>query len=141
MARRKTLTDAMILKLKPGSKRLTMPDPEMRGHYIRVTPTGAKSYVAVARAPDGKQIWATIGSADVTSIAEARDQARERIKRIKAGLPAIEPPPAKPDSFKDIAENWLKRHVRAKGLRTEPEIVRILGKYVYPAWRDREFVD
>ena len=39
MARRKTLTDNMILKLKPARKRLTMPDPELRGHYIRVTPT------------------------------------------------------------------------------------------------------
>ena len=34
MARRKTLTDNMILKEKPGAKRLTKPDPEMRGHYV-----------------------------------------------------------------------------------------------------------
>ena len=62
MARRKTLTDNMILKLKPGRKRLTIPDPELRAHYVRVTPKGAKSYVAVARDPGGKQIWATIGA-------------------------------------------------------------------------------
>ncbi len=51
MARRKTLTDAMILKQKPEAKRLTMPDPELRGHYVRITPKGAKSFVAVAREP------------------------------------------------------------------------------------------
>ena len=139
MGRRKTLTDKMILKLKPERKRLTMPDPELRGHYVRVTPKGAKSYVAVARDPGGKQVWATLGSADVLTIAEAREKARECIKRIKAGQPAFEPPPIKPDSLKDIAENWLKRHVRAKGLRTEPEIVRILAKYIYPVLQDREF--
>ncbi len=127
MARRKTLTDNMILKLKPGAKRLTMPDPEMRGHYIRITPKGAKSFVAVARDPRGKQVWATMGGTDVLTIAEAREQARECIRRIKSGQPAFEPPPTKPDSLKDIAENWMQRHVRAKGLRTEPEISRILN--------------
>ena len=93
----------------------------------------------VARDPGGKQIWATIGGADVLTIAEAREEARVAIQRIKAGQPAFEAPPVKPDSFKDIAENWLTRHVQAKGLRTEPEIVRILNKYIYPVLQDRDF--
>ncbi len=139
MARRKTLTDHMVAKLKPGPKRLTIPDPELRGHYIRVTPKGAKSFVAVARDPGGRQIWATLGGADVLTIAEAREKARECIKRIKAGQPAFEPPPVKPDSFKAVAENWIRRHVRAKGLRTEPEIARILKKYIYPVLQYRDF--
>ncbi len=139
MARRKTLTDNMILKLKPARKRLTMPDPELRGHYIRVTPTGAKSFVAVARAPAGKQVWATIGSTDLFTIDEARDKAREAIKRIKDGQPAFEPPPVKPDSFKAVADNWMQRHVKAKGLRSEYEIARILRKHIYPVLQDRDF--
>ena len=139
MARRKSLTDPMILKLKPEAKRLTVPDPELRGHYVRITPKGAKSFVAVARDPGGKQIWATIGGADVLTIAEAREQAREAIQRIKAGQPAFEVPPAKPDTLQDIAESWMQRHVRAKGLRTEPEISRILAKHIYPILKDRDF--
>ena len=43
MARPKTLTDNMVLKLKPGPKRRTPPDPLLRGHYGRVTPKGAQS--------------------------------------------------------------------------------------------------
>ena len=139
MARPKTLTDNMVLKLKPGPKRRTLPDPLMRGHYVRVTPKGAKSYVAVARDPAGKQIWATLGGADVLTIAEAREKAREAIKRIKAGQPAFEAPPTKPDTFKDIAEGYMQRHVKAKRLRTEPEIKRILNKYIYPVFQDRDF--
>ncbi len=142
MARRKTLTDNMILKLKPEAKRVTMPDPEMRGHYVRITPKGAKSYVAVARDRDGKQRWATIGSADHLTIAEARKMARaamKRINRINASQPTVEPPPTKPDSFKAVAENYLKRHVKAKGLRSQSEIERILETQVYPVWKDREF--
>ena len=139
MAGRKTLTDLQVAKLKPGPKRITLPDPLMRGHYVRVTPKGAKSYVAVARDPSSKQVWATLGSADVLTIAEAREKARGVIQRIKAGQPAIEPPSTKPDSLKDIAESYMQRHVRARGLRTEPEIARILRKYVYPPLQDRDF--
>ncbi|MCZ6863811.1 MAG: site-specific integrase [Alphaproteobacteria bacterium] len=129
----------MVSKLRPGPKRITTPDPEMRGHYVRITPRGAKSFVAVARDPGGKQIWSTIGGTDVLTIGESREQARERIKRIKAGQPAVEPPPLEPDSFEVIAEIWVHRHVKAKRLRTEREILRLLNKHVYPAFGDREF--
>ena len=139
MAKRQTLTDRMISNLKPGAKRLTKPDPELLGHYIRVTPKGAKSYVAVARAPGGKQIWTTLGSTDHYSIAEAREQAREVIRRVKAGQPGVEPAPVAPDSFEAVADNWMRRHVKAKGLRSEYEIARILNKHVYPAFGAREF--
>ena len=137
---RKTLTDNMVAKLRPGPKRITLPDPELRGHYVRITPRGAKSYVAVARDPLGKQIWATIGAADVFKVEEARERAREVIKRIKDGLAPFEAPPPKPDTFKAVAKSYLKRHVKARGLRSESEIERILDKYILPAWKDREFV-
>ena len=68
MVRRKVLTDRMISRIKPGLKRLTISDPELRGHYLRITPTGAKSFVVVARSPGGKQIWATLGGADVQPV-------------------------------------------------------------------------
>ena len=142
MAQRKTLTDRQVAKLKPGLKRITMPDPLLRGHYIRIAPSGAKSYVAVARDKDGKQRWATIGTVDHLTIAEAREAARKAMKRINginAWQPTVEPPPVMPDSFEAVAENYLKRHVRAKGLRSRSEIERILETQVYPVWKDREF--
>ena len=139
MARRKTLTDNMIAKLKAGPKRQTLPDPDLRGHYLRITPTGAKSFVAVARDPGGRQVWATLGGADVLTIDEARGRARSAIQRIKAGLEPFEAPPPKPDTFGEIAGEYLVRHVQAKGLRSAPEIERVLNKYVMPHWRDREF--
>jgi integrase len=137
---RKTLTDKGVSALKPRTKRYAFPDPELRGHFVRVQPSGSKSFVAVARDPYGKQIWANVGTADVLKIEDARGQAREAIKRIKAGLPAHEPPAAKPDTFKAVAENWLKRHVAGKQLRSEREIKRVLAKYVYPHWQDRDFI-
>jgi integrase len=136
---RKTLTDKGVATLKPRAKRYAFPDPELRGHYVRVQSSGAKSFATVTRDPSGKQIWTTIGAVGVLTIDEARDQAREAIKRVRQGLPATEPPALKPDSFKAVAQNWLKRHVAAKKLRSEREIKRKLEKYVYPRWADREF--
>lgn len=99
---RKTLTDRGVAALKSRAKSYTFPDPEMRGHYVRVQPTGAKSFVALTRDPYGKQVWYTTGNADVLRIDEARDRAREAVRRIKAGLPPAEPAPVKPDTFKHV---------------------------------------
>ena len=141
MTRRKRLTKNQVLALKPRADRYSVTDPELAGHYVRVMPTGAKSFAAVARDPYGKQVWWTIGSVDVLNIEEARDLARDAIKRIKAGKPPVEPPPIKPDSFRSVADNWIKRHVEAKKLRSGYEIERILDRYVFPHWGTRDFVD
>ena len=110
MARARRMTDAGVARLAAHAKRYTKPDPELRGHYIRVQPSGAKSYVAVARNPDGKQIWATIGGADIYGIDEAREKAREAIKRITAGKAPF-PRPDLPATFGDVTETYLRRHV------------------------------
>jgi integrase len=139
--RRKVLTDRMVTLLPRKRKRYIVADCELRGHYVRVPPQGPAVFAAVARDPYGKQIWATLGTADVLTIEAARDKAREAIRRIKAGLTPFEPPPVQPDSFAAVAENWLQRHVTAKGLRTGRERRRILEKYVLPVWRNRAFVE
>ena len=84
---RKTLSDKGVAALKPRASRYAFPDPELRGHYVRVQPSGAKSFVAVTVGPDGKQVWSTIGSADLFTIEEAREKAREAIKRVACGSP------------------------------------------------------
>jgi integrase len=135
---RKTLTDRGVAALKPRPQRYAFPDPEMTGHYVRVQPSGAKAFVTVARNPAGKQVWATLGPCNVLTIPEARSRARAAIVRIKDGKPAFEAPR---DTFETVATQWLKRHVRAKGLRSEGEVTRLLRAHVYPAWKDRAFLD
>jgi len=138
--RRRTLTDKMVAALPKKRKRYTQTDPEQRGMYVRVPPQGPNIFVAVARDPYGKQIWTTLGANDVLAIDEARDKARTAIKRVRAGLPAVEEPPVRPDAFASVAEDWLKRHVLKKKLRSQDDIERCLAKYVLPHWGRREFV-
>ncbi|HEY6753195.1 MAG TPA: Arm DNA-binding domain-containing protein, partial [Pseudolabrys sp.] len=70
---RKTITNKGVAALKPRPQAYAFPDPQLVGHYIRVQPSGRKTFVAVARSPfGGKQIWTNIGSADVLSIDDAR---------------------------------------------------------------------
>jgi integrase len=139
--KRKSMTDKMVAGLTKKPKRYIKADPELRGLHVRVMPDGPNVFCVVCRDPYGKQIWTTLGTADVLKIDEAREQAREAIKRIKAGKPAKEVPPVRPDSFKSIAQNWIKRHVDKKGLRSKPEIERVLGRYIYPHWGNRAFTE
>ena len=134
---RKTLSDKGVSALKPRASRYAYPDPQLAGHYVRITPNGAKSFAAVTRDPDGKQIWTTLGATDRMTIATARELAREAITRVRAGLPAVEP---KKESFGNVVSNWLTRHVERNGLRSRDEIVRLLDRHILPAWRNREFV-
>jgi integrase len=138
---RKSLTDKGVAALKPRATRYAHPDPELRGHYVRVQPSGAKSFVAVTLDPHGKQVWATVGPCDILTISEARERARKAIARIREGKPAFEAPKAMPESFEHVAEQWLKRHVDAKGLRSEHEVRRLLRAHVYTAWKGRAFLD
>src|SRR5262245_45258783 len=133
---RKSLTDKGVAALKPRARRYAYPDPELSSHYVRVTPNGAKSFAAVTRSPDGKQVWTTIGATDRMSIETAREQAREVLRRIRTGLPAFA---ARGETFVAVVANWRLRHVERNGLRSQAAIVRLLERHSLPAWRDREF--
>lgn len=138
--RRRNLTNKQVQALPRKPTRYVMADPELRGHYVRVPPSGPVVFAAVARDPFGKQLWTTLGSTAELSIGQARDRARTVIRRIKDGLPAFEPPPVKPDLYQAVATDWLRLHVAGKGLRSAPEIERLLRNFVFPHWGKREFV-
>jgi Arm DNA-binding domain len=109
-------------------------DPELRGHYVRVRPTGAKTFCAVARAPNGKQVWHTIGASSLYTVAKAREKARAAIVAIQVGLDRDGP-----ETFEAVAESWFRRHVQAKKLISGPHIRRTLDCHLLPAWGSRDF--
>jgi integrase len=128
MARRREFTDSHVRVLtKPGLHA----DPRTVNLFVRVQPSGVKSYVTVAREPGGKQRWTTIGRTDHMKIDDARAASVEIVGRIKQGLPAKE---AKPDTLAVVAENWLERV--GKGQRMIAEKERRIRKYLLPALGD-----
>jgi integrase len=132
MPRRQVLTDAGVKALSPRPS--PYPDPDLPGHYIRVRPTGIKTFVAVARASSGKQIWHTIGPSTLYTITEAREKAREAIKAIREGRDH-----AGGETFEAVGDNWFKRHVEKKKLIMAPDIRSCLDRQLIPAWRGRDF--
>src|SRR5262245_34447290 len=132
MSRRKTLTDSMVASLAKRSA--PYPDPELPGHYVRVREGGARTFVAVARAPSGKQIWHTIGATALYSVKDAREKAREAIKAIKEGRDR-----SGPETFETVANNWYARHVEGNGIISAPDIRSCLDRHLMPAWRERGF--
>ena len=132
---RQTLTDIGVAKLKPKAARYNYTDPNLPGHYVRVTPTGAKTFAAIVRNPAGKQELITIGDAATLPIAESRARARVAMQRVKDGLPAF-PPPAV--SFGSVAMEWVVRKAEPEEFRSLPEIRRQLAKNILPRWNDLE---
>jgi integrase len=133
---RKKLTDKGIQRLvHSGPKRLLVADTVMPNLYVRMTPSGVRSFVVVTRGPAGQK-WVTLGKCAHMGIETARARARETIRRIKDGLPAHAPAA---ESYAAVASLWMQRHVRATGLRSGNEIQRYLTKHILPAWGERPF--
>jgi integrase len=136
----KRLTEVMVAKLKPPAKsQVDYYDAGMPGLVLRLNYGGAKVWRALYYYKrSGKSIPTThkLGVYPILKLAQARDKARAFLADPQAGLARAET-----GSFKDIAENFIKRHVEHEKLRTQYEIERCLAKYIYPRWQDRPFRD
>ena len=139
--RRKTLTDRMVAALPKKRERYSVPDPELAGHYVRVMPSGVKSYCASVRDPSQpatskttgrtyhKTVWHTLGSTEVLKIDEARDLARKAIKAIRAGKSPVEPKKAKAELLQKRCRE-LDQETRCREQAAHPARDRALPEQV-----------
>jgi integrase len=137
--RRKRLNDGDVAALKAKPKRYALPDPELRGHYVRVTPAGAASFWAVARDTKGKQHWKLIGAPPM-KIDDARAKAQAVIRAIRSST-AVNGEVADAVTFEGVARRWYTRHVVKNELRSRKEIDRFLTKHIIPAFAGMDFID
>jgi integrase len=135
MARRKGLSAKQLAALPRRSVRYTISDPETRGLYLRIPPTGPINFTVIIK-KNRKQTWESVGTTDDLTLEEARDRARTVIKRIKSGEPA----PTPPQSVAAVAKNWLTRHVDKNKLHSADEYRRIVEHYIVPHLGDRDFI-
>ena len=143
----KTITDAFVrtVKLpnkfaKDGSKpqrQIAYIDTLERGLalVLVVSYGGSKTFRAMTYT-NGKAQTYKLGTYPQMTVKEARAKAREywtNPERFEAK--------AESGTFKEVSDNWIKRHVEHNGLISRPEIERNLKKYVLPKWKDRKFIE
>jgi integrase len=136
---KKPLTDRAIAAATPAlpGKRKLLWDAVVQGLALRVTDTGSKSLVLVARYPgSAHSVPRSLGTVGKITLAQARGKAREWFKLIEAGVdPGIRDIQRRQETFTAIAEGYLQRV--AKDLRSRGKTEATLTRLVYPALGSR----
>ncbi|MDE0521096.1 MAG: hypothetical protein OXH79_03970 [Boseongicola sp.] len=106
MIRRKRLTDAGILRFRPGGKEYTVWDTVAPGLGVRVRPAGSRTYVVLLRGPGPSQRF-FLGSAMLKSVREARRECL--LIQLEGRAAGAGPPPgATAPLFRDfVADPWM----------------------------------
>lgn len=149
----KQITDAFLRTVKPPKPKLvidkrtgkekktnlqvTYLDTRERGRALALTVSygGTKAF-SVLTYVNGKPKFRKLGTYPAMSLKDA-----------KAAVEAFYHDPkafeakAAPDTFREIAEDWFKRHVEGGELISARELRRHLETYVYPKWKDRKFAE
>ena len=127
----------------PASGRTEVWDTLVRGLGLRVTERGAKSWVIMYRV-DGRQRRHTLGTYPDLKLKDAREEAREALRKVaKGGDPAEEkiaarraPAADRPESVEEAAEEFIERYAKPKN-RSWKETERIFQREVLPRWGKR----
>jgi integrase len=79
------LTQTVVQKAEPQNKRYTLHDDMLQGLMLRVEPSGNKLYYIDYRRKDGRRIARKLGRAELFTVAEAREKAKEFLARAALG--------------------------------------------------------
>ena len=138
----KSITDAFVRnvplpKLEKGERQIAYIDTMERGlALILVAGYGGSKTFRVMTYRNGKARTKKLGTYPGMTVKAAREEARAYFAN-----PQKFDAQASIGSFKEVADNWFKRHVETNGLRSRYEIDRLLKKYIFPKWKDRPFLE
>jgi integrase len=135
----KALTALAVEKVKPGPARREIPDGLLRGLYLVVQATGAKSW-AVRYRHRGAPRKLTIGAWPAIDLAAARDIGAKALRNVAEGCdPAADKRNGNrtttADKIDNVIADFIERHVKRQ--RTNRETERILRREVEPRWHGR----
>ena len=132
MLPKRPLTDRGIAALKPakGAYQLAW-DALVPGLAVRVTATGAKSFVLVTRFPGSANPTArALGKVGAIALADARTKGREWLAQIAAGTDPTVAPLEDTGTVRAICEDYLRRD--GAKLRSVDWVRALLTRLVYP---------
>lgn len=134
--RRKPFTDKRVRDIQPTpGKQIDYFDAGMRGLVLRVSFGGTKTWNAVHYVSQ-KPKYFKLGRFPILNVLEAREAARKFLADPQAAINR-----SHAETFKDVAEDFIKRHVEGEKLRSGHNVARCLRKYCFPDWADRRFVE
>jgi len=145
------LTDAAVKRLKTpaNTERVDYWDTSTPGFGIRISASGARSWVIITRAlvnGDWKQKRVTLGTYPAKSLADARQDAKDAFTRAKQGkdpadVPKVQRETMETDSrntFANVREDFLQKYrtrQRTKpSKRTLDELTRVLSHEAFKDW-------
>ena len=137
-----SITDAFVRNVRlprkdDDHKQVTYLDRLERGlALVLIVSYGGSRTFRVMTYRNGKAHTSKLGTYPLMTVKEARAKARDYWQN-----PQKFEAQAEVGSFKQIAENWIKRHVEHNKLRSQRDIKRQLEKYVYPKWKHRPFLE
>lgn len=140
--KRRPMADTVLATLEPEAKEYRENDGG--GLYLRVKPTGEKSWQFRLKRPDGKWTWLGLGSYPTVGGALARERASELRTTVAAGgdpledkrqqLQAITPR----DTFEQLAREWLESKAVTWTDGTATRNVRALEKSLIAIFLQRQ---
>jgi integrase len=149
------LTTKAVENIKPSDARREVPDGEIRGMYLVIQPSGAKSYVLRYRYA-GQPRKLTLGPAEMglgearklaasarAAVAAGRDpQAEKAASKTAVKEAAREAVVSKRDLVEAVVAEFVEKHVRRSNKpSTAQEYVRLLKKEIVGQWGGRRLSD
>ena len=132
----------MVERLRPAAgKRLDYHDTVVQGLTLRITERGVKSWRVLYRHRQRLRAL-TLGAVPVIGLADARERAREAIRRVSKGHdPASEKrADRKAETIAELADDYIERHAKRKK-RSWKKDEWMLRRKVLPKWRHRAVKD
>src|SRR5439155_9502039 len=111
----KTKLNVKVLdSLKPSTARVDYFDEDLPGFHVRVTPTGVKTFSLMYR-HNGRLRRLTIGTYPPLTLADAREEAREALRKAaKDQDPAAEKKKKRlAETFGELAADYIERYAKA----------------------------
>lgn len=143
------LTQRLACEAKKSGVKQRIADHEVKGLFLRITPTGAKSYV-LRYSQEGRRGEAAIGDATAITLVAARAKAMDLLNSLT--LQGIDPVQAKQAaivaerqrknaSFAALTESYSKDAARRKRPRTLEYETWLLEKHILPKLGQRPYAE
>lgn len=141
------LTQIAVEKLAAPARRTIYWDRHLPGFGLRITPNGAKSWIASYRLADGRKVMETIGTlARLSDVADARQAARDSMTKAAAGdNPVAEKRTAAARNEASTVAAAVARYLAGCDRNLKPKTARewrrIFEHDVLPCWGDRPLAE